>query len=140
MKKETQFNITTTALFIICSSILIYHYIKASKLKSNFVIHQGKIEYYGYSAGSAGAPAEYSYVLEGVEHIGTFSRTLFCKDPDGRPEPKRIIIPIVYQTDDHSNSQMLLTPSDYKEFNLTYPDSLSPVFYQYFGCEKNQKE
>lgn len=114
----------------------VYHSEEKILLDSHKLI-MGRITDYGYSAGGAGAAAEYMFKINQKKYEEPFAKKLFCIRLS--KEDKRIIsntdFPVIYSPENPEISRILLRSEDYRKYGVKIPERLSSTIANYFDCK-----
>jgi hypothetical protein len=115
-------------IFCFCIGLVIYGIIKAdSLLKDNKVINGGHIDYCQYGArGNAGRlHLNFTFHYKGKIIKGsTMLTTSQISVGDCNFYLRGKYFPVIFQTNDPNNSELLITQRDFKRYGYNFPDSL----------------
>lgn len=115
-------------IFLLFSTIILYKscndYKNEQELKEHGKIIIGKASYH-YFTKNSGTDLAYSYKLRGKQIKKSYDwNTISTKNSD-LFELK--YFPVIYLEDDIEVSRMLIFPKDFKQYNISFPDSLNWV-------------
>lgn len=113
------------------------YYSEEKDLAQKYEIAIGKITYFGYSAGSATGSPEYTFNLNNHKIVESFKQNVFCRRLSNEDERiiKSIKFPVIYSPSNPDVSRILLKRSDFKKYEVPFPDSLKYVIEKYFDCD-----
>lgn len=117
-KPNTSFYITILLMAICFAFILIVK----SRLKSNGILLNAKTTNWA-SGAKMSLDLKYEFYYKGEKIIGANAFGPFR----GNPDFENRFFPVMYYPGLGGHSQLLIMPSDFKSFNLSFPDSLKWV-------------
>ncbi|RAJ06724.1 hypothetical protein LX64_01851 [Chitinophaga skermanii] len=110
-------------VFLVIGCFFIKAMIRDKQLTSDFkIVPGGVVNFYADYKGSGGS-VKYSFEVNGqIYHgLGAYPTIYSSRGYSLIGES----FPVAYQVDDLNNNRMLITTTDFKEFNLAFPDSLA---------------
>jgi hypothetical protein len=129
-------------IIILLFTLLLWHGNREStkdnlSLKVHKIFVTGKIESYncGISARAITDEFKFTCTIKGRKYNATLQSPIFSQmgyEFVGK------IFPVIYDSTNPKNYEMLIFPRDFQEFGLPYPDSLNWVVYlaETYGCPK----
>jgi len=110
---------------------------KHTLLKKSFAITLGKITSIG-SRGRFGSNAKYQYFVAKKSYEGDIIISRFCtRCQDDVCVLNKLSIPVIYSLKKPDVSSILLKHSEYRTWDLVYPDSLKRYLEFYFECGRS---
>jgi len=112
-------------------------YVESAQIKEDFSQTTGKIyEFAEKGERNMRMYTRYVYTVNGKN----YERGSYTMDPcDGMEAFKTEIMdfsyPIVYQNEDPEKSRILISPKQFEEYGLEYPENLRGFYEKYWGCK-----
>jgi len=127
-KREIRRIITGIIPFIsimVMVCLFVGYMIKGDELKQNAVLTTGTVLKFHRDYRSNGGSIRYVFDSGGKQYENTGGYPRLYSDDGYNFEGK--VFPVVYDHGDPGNSRMLITPGDFKTYNIPFPDTLNWV-------------
>lgn len=112
-------------------------YVETAEIKKDFSHTTGKIyEFAETGERNMRMYTRYKYTVNGKE----YERGSYTMDPcegmeNFRNEIMNFTYPIVYHNEDPEKSRILISPKQFEEYGLAYPEDLREFYEKYWGCK-----
>jgi len=140
MSTSSKVNIIFVMIFggIFLVSLYKKRVVEIDLIKEKFEVTSGNIISFKKRLPKNIIPPKYNYSIKSKIYKGGFVSQKICKELNvsEAAELKRVNFPVVYSVNKREVSRMLIRPKDFKEFGLSFPDSLQSIYVKYFkDCE-----